>query len=112
MYMAGYAVECRLKTKLMKKYDCDHLKDLGAQLEKRGKLTEANDIFTHSLELLMRLTDRLQTLQKDPERWKQFSTINRWVPAWRYTASQSNKDEASDFFDATGAFVRWIDHNV
>ena len=26
MYMAGYAVECRLKTKLMKKYDCDHLK--------------------------------------------------------------------------------------
>ena len=112
MYLAGYAVECCLKAKLMKKYDCDHMKDLGAELEKRGKLSEANDIYTHSLELLMRLTDRLQTLQTDAERWRQFSTINRWVPAWRYASSQSNEDDASDFLEATDAVVRWIDHNV
>lgn len=112
MYMAGYAVECRLKAKLMKKYGCDHLRDLGAELAKRGKLDDANDIFTHSLGLLMRLTDRLPVLQSDVERWKLFTTVNRWVPAWRYTASQSNKDEASDFVEAADQLARWIDHNV
>lgn len=112
MYMAGYAVECRLKAKLMRKYGCDHLRELGAELARRGKLDAANDVYTHSLELLAHLTDRLPVLRGDVGLWKLFATVNRWVPAWRYAAGQSDMDEAADFVEAAGELLRWVDHNV
>lgn len=112
MYMAGYAVECRLKATLMRKYGCDHLDALGAELAARDKLNVANDIYTHSLEVLADLTDRMPMLRSDPDRWRLFATVNRWVPAWRYTASQSDRDEATDFVEAANELVRWVENNV
>ena len=35
MYMAGYSVECLLKTKLMRMYDCRHLRELEEELQRR-----------------------------------------------------------------------------
>ena len=38
MYMAGYAVECLLKTKLMQVYGCRTLRELENELQRRGLL--------------------------------------------------------------------------
>ena len=38
MYMAGYSIECLLKTKLMRMFDCRHLRELEEELQRRGSL--------------------------------------------------------------------------
>ena len=40
MYMAGYAVDV-LKTKLMRKFDCRHLRELEEELQRRGSSRHA-----------------------------------------------------------------------
>ena len=32
-----------------------------------------------------------------PELWRLFNIVNRWVPAWRYTADLSKREDAEDF---------------
>jgi HEPN domain-containing protein len=112
MYLAGYAIECKLKAKLMKKYECDNLKELGKLLREKAKIQEPDDIYTHSLHMLLRITDRLDALRSDAKMWKQFAAVNAWLPAWRYTASQSDQDEATDFVEAARDVTRWIENNV
>jgi len=38
--------------------------------------------------------------------------VNRWIPAWRYTADLSNCQDAEDFLEAVENLMRWIDNNV
>ena len=52
MYIAGYAVECLLKTKLMQVYDCQNLRELEGVLQNRSALPIGGTIFTHQLETL------------------------------------------------------------
>jgi hypothetical protein len=47
MYMAGYSVECLLKTKLMRTFDCRHLRELEEELQRRGMLPAQATVFTH-----------------------------------------------------------------
>jgi hypothetical protein len=41
-----------------------------------------------------------------------FNMVNRWVPAWRYTAEQANADDAKDFLEAVEEASRWIENNI
>lgn len=59
MYMAGYALECLLKTKLMQMYNCRNLRELEDELQRRGVLAMQATVFTHQLELLLRLTQSM-----------------------------------------------------
>jgi hypothetical protein len=63
MYMAGYAVACLLKTKLMQMYSCRTLRELEDELQRRGVLAEHATVFTHQLELLLRLTQRFAQIR-------------------------------------------------
>jgi HEPN domain-containing protein len=112
MYMAGYAVECLLKTKLMRMFDCRHLRELDEELQRRGVLAAQATVFTHQLELLLRITNAMDRLRQNEEHWRLFTMVNRWVPAWRYTADMSNLDDAKDFLDAVEKILHWLDHNV
>src|SRR6266481_6353569 len=76
MYMAGYAVECLLKTKLMRRFDCRHLRELEEELQHRGVLAAEATVFTHQLELLLRLTDALDRLRQNESLWRQFNMVN------------------------------------
>ena len=67
MYMAGYAVECLLKTKLMRRFNCRHLRELEDELQAKGILASQATIFTHQLELLLRLTDAVDRLRQNQE---------------------------------------------
>ena len=112
MYMAGYAVECLLKTKLMRIYNCRHLRELEAELRRRGALTAHETIFTHQLEALLKLTQGLDRLRQNQSLWRAFNTVNRWIPAWRYTANLTNREDAEDFMRAVEQIMHWIDTNI
>ncbi len=112
MYMSGYAVECLLKTKLMRVYGCRTLRELETELQRRGVLAEQATVFTHQLELLLRLTQRLELLRQNRTLWPQFTLVNRWLPAWRYTADLSNQRDAEDFLEAVVQIMHWIESNV
>jgi len=112
MYMAGYAIECLLKMKLMQMFECRHLRELEEALQRRGLLAAEGTVFTHELEVLLRLTQGADRLRQDPTAWRLFNMVNRWVPAWRYTANPSNRDDAADFLAAVDAIRQWIENNV
>ncbi len=65
MDMAGYAVECLIKTKLMRMFDCRHLRELEDELQRPGVLHSHATIFTHQLEVLLRLTQGLDPLRQN-----------------------------------------------
>ena len=112
MYMAGYSVECLLKTKLMRMFNCRHLRELEEDLQTRGLLASQATVFTHQLELLLRLTNVMDRLRRNQEYWRLFNRINRWIPAWRYTADLSNPEDAGDFLVAVEKVSHWIENNV
>lgn len=112
MYLAGYAVECRLKTKLMTMFDCRHLHELEDELDRRGQLPARATVFTHQLEVLLQLAQGRDRLRSDRVLWQQFNIVNRWLPAWRYSGNLSNREDAEDFLTAIDAILGWIDKNT
>jgi len=112
MYLAGYSVECLLKTKLMQKFACRHLKDLETELQQRGIMASDATVFTHQLESLLRLTSALDRLRQQAELMRLFAVVNRWVPAWRYNPNPADSDSAKGFLDAVEKLSHWIEHNI
>ena len=100
MYMASYAVECLLKTKLMQMYGCRTFHELEDALQRRGILDEYATVLTYHLELLLRLTQRFAQLRQHRLLWPQFVLVNHWLPAWRYTADMANRQDTADFLAA------------
>jgi len=112
MYMAGYSIECRLKAKLMRMFDCRHLRELEEELRRRGTLPADATVFSHQLEILLRLTQALDRLRRNEPIWRSFNIVNRWVPGWRYSADLSKREDAEDFLEAIDKVAHWIDNNV
>lgn len=112
MYLAGYAIECLLKTKLMRLFDCRHFRELEEELQRRGMLSTQATIFTHQLKTLLRLSGGLDRLQQNEPLWRSFNMVNRWVPAWRYAADLSNHEDAKDFLEAVEKVSHWLEHNI
>ena len=75
MYMAGYAVECLLKTKLMHIYNCKNLRELEDLLRQRSILPADRTVFTHQLEDLLRLTPGYNRLRQDRDVWHMFHEV-------------------------------------
>ena len=112
MYVAGYVVECNLKTKLMRRFDCRHLRELEDELQRRGALAAQGTIFTHQLEVLLRMAEGLDRLRQNRPLWRSFNIVNRWVPAWRYSADLSKRENAEDFLESIEKVSHWIENNV
>ncbi len=112
MYMAGYAVECLRKAKLMQRDGCRTLRELEAALPRRGVLAEQATMLTPHLEVLLRFIQRLDHRRQPRMLWPQCVLVNRWIPAWRYTADAGNRQDATDFLEAVLQIMRWLEHNV
>ena len=112
MYMAGYAVECLLKTKLMHIYDCKNLRQLEDLLLQRSILPTGRTVFTHQLEDLLSLTPGYNRLMQNRDVWQMFRAANLWTPQWRYTAKQTTRQEANRFLILIENLMHWIDHNI
>lgn len=112
MYMAGYRVECLLKTKLMRKYKCHNLEELEEELHTRGLLAEHATIYTHQLHQLLRMTGAMDRMRENPANWQSFAIVNTWIPAWRYNPDSSNPDAAKDFLKAVEDVSQWVENNI
>jgi len=111
MYLSGYAIECLIKAKLMRNYDCRNLFELEEELQRRHLLAGQATIFTHHLELLLRLLPAVERLRQHRQLWPQFNLVNRWLPAWRYTSELGTRQDAEDFLEAVEPILDWIEHN-
>ena len=77
MYMAGYSIECLLKARLMRMYNCRNLLELEDELQRRGALIGRITVFTHQLEELLRLTQARERLRQNPTLWPFFNMVNQ-----------------------------------
>lgn len=105
MYLAGYAVECKLKAVAMEIYDCWTLR----QLIERWDVDE-NTVFTHGLEALVNRLPIQQRFRQSPV-WRDFAVVNRWMPAWRYNPHNGTCEAAKNFISATHRVYKWLDAN-
>ena len=113
MYMAGYSVECKLKARLMEKYDLDTLEELEDEIVRR--LGRPVNVFTHSIEVLFGLTgacERLLQSPTHPNALRAYQKCNKWKPAWRYKPDDGTEDECNDFMDAVKEFGSYVANNV
>jgi hypothetical protein len=76
VYLAGYAVECRLKWKLMSEHRAWNLKQLGAKL--------AFDPFTHDFTAMGARLGGWHRLERNPQFAKVWEVVTRWRVSWRY----------------------------
>lgn len=112
MYLAGYSIECLLKAKLMQMYNCRHLRELEEVLQRRGVLAAEATVFTHHLEVLLRLAKGQKRLRQNRTLWPLFSIVNLWMPAWRYSSNLSNSKSAKNFLEAVEKIIDWVEHNI
>lgn len=112
MYMAGYAVECLLKTKLMQRYRCRTLNQLDEALVKKGQVAADWSIYSHELVAMMNLLGCQEQIQADRAMRRHFSFIGQWSPAWRYTSSPGTKTNANEFLFAVERMIHWIEANT
>ena len=106
MYLAGYAIECKLKAAAMLYYNVDTLKDLSEKM----KIDEAR-LYSHNLEALMGLTPLDKSIRTG-EVWKDFVTqVSRWSPSWRYDSKNPPEEIAAAFLAAVNNVYNWIDAN-
>ena len=112
MYMAGYSVECLLKSKLMKMYLCSTLSELEEQLINRKLLSQKSTIYTHQVEKLLELAGGLERVRKNQEHSGNLTRVNTWIPAWRYNPKEPIPEDAKSFLDAVDALTGWITNSI
>lgn len=113
MYMMGYAVECRLKSLLMEKFQATTLDQLEEALRRR--LKRDVDVRDHSIERLfdlLEIRDKLLAKDRNTENLRAFNRCNRWNVSWRYRPDEGNEEDCRVFFDAVKRFLRFIMHNA
>jgi HEPN domain-containing protein len=112
MYLGGYSVECLLKTKLMRRHDCHNLRELEETLQGARLLAADTTIYTHQLELLLRLAQGIDRLRQNQSLWRLFNIVNLWMPAWRYNPDLSSREDAEDFLESVEKVSHWIESNT
>ena len=112
MCLAGYAIECLIKAKLMKMFKQSDLEGLEAELKRRHIIPDDSSLFDHRIELYLGASGRLDALRSNRGLWRSFNVANRWIPSWRYNPDQSNRADAEDFLSAVDAMLEWIRNNV
>jgi hypothetical protein len=111
MYLAGYALECRIKAKAMERHRCATLPEL------RTKLRLADDrIFSHKLEQLIvdllhtRTLERLVAARASSR--PAWLLANTWSPQWRYDNVNKDEKKAREFVDGVEVVYKWLGNNV
>ena len=110
MYLAGYSIECKLKARLMEKYDVMHLEDLEAELVRR--FGRSVDLRTHSFEYLLEFAQARQRLNANERALQAFRQCNKWSVNWRYDPSDGTREKCDAFFEEIEVFKRFIENNV
>jgi hypothetical protein len=106
MYLAGYAIECKLKAIAMEVNGCRTLREL------RDKwMVGEHEIYSHGLEAIAKKLPlysrfRLSTV------WRDFAgQVNHWRPSWRYDPADHPNRRAAEFIAAVQSVYNWLESN-
>jgi hypothetical protein len=106
MYLAGYAIECKLKAIAMEVNRCRNL----GELQAKWNASEHN-VYTHGLEALARRLPMYARFRRS-EVWREFAgQVNRWRPSWRYDSADSSNESAAMFLEAVRMVYNWLENN-
>jgi len=114
MYLAGYAIECKLKAQLLDYYACETLSELADTLEKRvGERPQLTTVRGHGLEYLFGfLPDGRERLRHSRDREQDFAVCNRWQSSWRYWSDAGRQAEAAQFLQSVDRVFHWLSRNL
>jgi hypothetical protein len=106
-YLGGYAIECKIKAIAMEVFECWTLEELA-----RERALDEREVYTHGLEALVnRLMPSGFTIKLQAGMGRQWSSVNRWRPSWRYDPRDWKEDDAETFLEAVDEVYRWLDSN-
>ena len=106
MYLAGYAVECKLKAIGMEVENCWTLRELADHWD-----VDWDRVFTHDLERFAKQLSLWNRLKAGTV-WRHFAgEVNQWNPAWRYNPHEPAADKAEAFLEAVVLVMQWLDSN-
>ena len=107
MYLAGYAIECKLKAVALKLEGVKSLEELTARWE-----AQRSELYSHNLEFyLRRLPGGVhERFVQNREMYRLFSQhVNQWHPYWRYLATNPAVVEAEKFLQAVEVIYKWLE---
>jgi hypothetical protein len=105
-YLAGYAVECRLKAIAMEIFRCQNLEELAIRWR-----VSAGEVYHHKLERFARRLPLWNRLQKSPVQ-RSFAAVNGWCVFWRYDGRDWTVAKARAFYDNVVRVLEWLDKNL
>ena len=106
VYLAGYAVECKMKAIAMEVHEVTNLRALSTKLG-----LDDHAVYTHGLEALLELLPFDHLFRRSPV-WRDFTTqVARWRPSWRYAPRDWPEKNARAFLNAVDSVYKWLDVN-
>jgi len=106
MYLAGYAVECKLKAVALEIFGCWTLEALAEKWD-----VDERDVYTHGLEALAKRLPLYGRLAASPV-WRDFAgAVNQWKPSWRYSPKNPRREKAESFLESVSKVCTWLDSN-
>lgn len=107
LYLAGYAIECKLKAIAMEVYGCRTLDELI-----RVRSLDDRSVYTHGLETLGSHVPALWARFRQSDVWSDFSRrVNRWRPSWRYDPRTVSPSDAGEFLNSVERIFQWFESN-
>jgi HEPN domain-containing protein len=98
IYLAGYAVECRLKAAICRV---------------KGLATLPPEYQTHDLRALLRATGWQEEVTRDRALLQAFEEVVKfWQVEIRYAAKPYGRSEAMSFFAALGRLMTWLERKM
>lgn len=108
MYLAGFAVECKLKELVCLGQSTVALDDAARSLSRRsGEDLDLTGSRGHDLALLWHLAG-LQADLADAELQREYAVVNRWQVAWRYGVAEPERRSAATFLNAVDRVLQHL----
>jgi len=111
MYLAGYALECRLKASLMEKFGALTLEALEATLSRQYQGGSV-EVATHNLEYLFGFTGAISRMRSGDENHRAYRTCLTWKSNWRYRPDEADEEQGLFFLESVQTLLRFVDGNV
>lgn len=107
MYLAGYAIECRLKAIAMEVSNVYSLEQLGRE----WGVENEREVYHHGLEVWIERLPLAQNFKKSGL-YREYAThVNQWKPSWRYSPEFVDEKKAKLFVGAVERVFNWLDAN-